>query len=165
MATDLVTHENALDGDFLIRLAAEIAQDLNDLNVVLQKHNITADQWVELEINPFFRKVLEAERTVWRSPLNAAERSKVKAAILTEQALPELDRRIQNGQEPLDKVVQGIKLLASIAGLGEKAQQSGLGSADKFVIQINMGAGSENYVKDKQPVGPLIEGAAVEVAR
>ncbi len=164
MATNLVLHEKARDGDFLILLATEIAQDLNELNVVLQKFQITADEWVELKINPFFTKVLEAERAVWGSPLNAAERTKVKAAILTEQALPALDRRIQNGEEPLDKVVQGIKLLASIAGLGEKSARNELGGTDKFVIQINMGAGNESYIKDKQPVGPLIEGAAVEVA-
>ncbi len=160
MATNLVIHEKARDGDFLILLATEIAQDLNELNVVLQKFQITADEWAELKINPFFTKVLEAERAVWGSPLNAAERTKVKAAILTEQALPALDRRIHSGGEPLDKVVQGIKLLASIAGLGDKTQQPGLGGTDKFVIQINMGAGSENYIKDKAPSGVLIEGTA-----
>ncbi len=163
MATNLVLHEKARDGDFLILLATEIAQDLNELDVVLQKFQITADEWAELKINSFFTKVLEAERAVWSSPLNAAERTKVKAAILTEQSLPALDKRVHDEKEPLDKVVQGIKLLASIAGLGEKSTRNELGGTDKFVIQINMGAGNENYIKDKQPVGPQIEGTATPI--
>ena len=160
MATDLIVHENAFDGDFLIRLAEELAQNLNDLEVVLQKYGVTTEAWAEINVNPFFTKILEAARAIWSSPLNAAERTKVKAAILTEQALPSLDKRIHDANEPLDKVIQGIKLLSTIAGLGEKAQQGGLGSTDKFVIQINMGAGTENYVKDKGLAGPLIEGTA-----
>lgn len=158
MAQDVILHENAVDGDFLIRLATEIAQEFNDLDVVVQKFGITAEAFAELKINPFFTKVLEAERAVWGSPLNAAERAKVKAAILTEQSLLVLDKRVHDATEPLDKVVQSVKLLASIAGLGEKAQQGLPNSTDKFVIQINMGAGAESYIKDKEPTGPLIEG-------
>lgn len=154
-----------LDEGAIVALASAIVRNFHDISDILAKHKLTEAQYEILRLNPFFIKVLEAEAQSWNAAANAAERSKVKAALLVESLLPSLNARLHDRKEALEDVIKGAQTLIKIAGIGERVlatQESA--SQDKFIIQINMGGDQQvNYSKDKTPTPPkIIEGTKNE---
>ncbi len=140
-----------LDQEALVALARDIAQEMLDLDEILVKHKLTDTQYEIIKVNPFFSRVLAAETACWHSPLNTAERTKLKASLLVEDLLPALNTRLHDRKESLEDMLKGAATLMKIAGIGERAPAAN-GDAkpgEKFVIQINMGAEQQlTYSKD-----------------
>lgn len=155
---------DAAEKQFYITLAVEIAREIKDVADILQARGISDADYENIKTNPFFMKVLEAERAAWHSSMNTAERVKMEAAMLAEALLPEIYARCFDRREDLTKVTEGAKWIAKLAGLGERPVGGGAVEnkpSDKFVIQINMG-GKEviTHVKDFALTAPVIEGTA-----
>jgi hypothetical protein len=60
--------------------------------------------------------------------------------------MPLIGQRMLTGTEPLTSVIEGAKLMAKIAGIGE-LKTSPASAAERFVITINLGADVEHYDK------------------
>jgi len=72
------------------KLAFELVADLFPLHETLARHGISRGDLKGLLRNDAFRGMLQEAKRTWRSPMNAAERIKVKAQIATEDGIPAL---------------------------------------------------------------------------
>src|SRR5690606_862806 len=132
-----VTLPQVYDRDTLyLRLAREIAINHYDLETILSRHSVEPKDWERIERDPQFLKLLEGEVAAWNSALNTHERTKLKAAALIEEWLPEANTRLHDNGQLLSARVELAKLLARIAGMGVNgAGVEGAGS-EKFSVVI-----------------------------
>jgi hypothetical protein len=127
----------------LIKVAREIAINHYPLETILERYKIEQDQWEELRLNPRFSELLEREIAEWSGALNTFERTKLKAAAMIEEYLPEGNARIHDSKENLPAKVELLKWLAKIAGMGERDFTTANGSGERFSVTINLGADSK----------------------
>lgn len=118
-------------------LAAEIARDLRDLEVVLADYKLTLEQYNYLKYNPFFKKILEIAIIDWNSSNSVHKRLQIEAATYLEQGMPVIGSRMLNEREELKDVVETAKMFAKVAGIGEDSRQAAPG--EKFSIHIDLG--------------------------
>jgi hypothetical protein len=123
----------------MVKLAREIAMDLRPLDDILELHGISRGEFERIKVNPYFTRVLTAEKEVWEAASNTRQRVEMKAAAIVEEFLPELYRRMVNPKEDLLKVVKGLEHASRLAKMGNEKIDS-VDMADKVVITINMGA-------------------------
>src|SRR5271165_6146290 len=114
-----------VDGDpdirlALIQLAREFARNLKPKEAILADRGLTEEQYETIVNNPFYQQVLDSETAAFQGAGNTAKRIELEAAITLEQYLPTLHDRIQNFQTPLKDSIEGAKLLAKLAGVGER---------------------------------------------
>jgi DNA-binding transcriptional MerR regulator len=144
----------------LIKLAREIAMDIQPIETILKQYSIDDERWEELQRNARFRALLESEVESWNSAVNTHERVKLKAAAMMEEWLPELNNRLHDLEETLPAKIEGGKMLAKIAGMGERAANEGP-AGEKFTVTINLGAQAPP-IEISKDVGPkVIEGEVV----
>ena len=136
--------------DALVALARDIAAGINELPMVLDKHSLTEAEYEIIRENKYFAAVVEAERAAFHSPSNVDERLRIQAAHALEDFMVTLCSRINDRTEELTSAIAGGQLLAKIAGITERKQNTG--PSDKFMIQINLGADKQiEFVKDINP--------------
>lgn len=133
----------------ILRLAREIAVDHDDLETILERHQIEPKDWEDIRRDPRFLQILESEVAAWNSALNTHERTKLKAAALIEEWLPEANARLHDSKENLPAKVELGKLLARIAGMGLNGVGVEGGGAEKFSVTINLGGDAQlKFTKD-----------------
>jgi hypothetical protein len=145
----------------LVRLAREIAMDILPIEKILEQYAISDETWSQLQLNTKFRMLLGSEVEAWSSALNTHERVKMKSASMLEEWLPTLNSRIHDYDEALPAVIEAGKMLAKLAGLGDRDVGAAVG--ERFVINISMGPQAEpvSFSKDVTPV-KIIEGEKIE---
>jgi hypothetical protein len=122
-----------------MRLAREIATDLFEVEDILKLHEISGQRWEDIRSNRVFQKFLNEAVIEWQAATNTAERTKLKAASLLEEWLPEANRRLHDKGEALPAKVQLATLLKQLSGLGDKEASQG-GGGEKFNVTINLGS-------------------------
>ena len=139
-------------------LAAEIARDLRDLEVVLADYKLTLEQYNYLKYNPFFKKILEIAIIDWNSSNSVHKRLQIEAATYLEQGMPVMGARMLNEREELKDVVETAKMFAKVAGIGE--DKSSVGTGEKFSIHIDLGGDKTlRLTKDITPASGAKESA------
>lgn len=123
----------------LVKLAREIAINHFPIETILERYQITPETWEDVQKNPRFQQLLEHEIKEWHGALNTHERTKLKAAAMVEEYLPEANQRIHDSRENLNSKVELVKLLTRIAGMGESRIEGGP-AGEKFSVTINLGA-------------------------
>jgi hypothetical protein len=141
----------------LLKLAREIAMDIQPLDTILEAHQITRDQWESISKTPHFLRLLGSEAETWNTALNTHERVKLKAAAMIEEWLPELNNRMHDKLEGLPAKIEGGKLLTKIAGMGERVIGSEGVAGERFVVTINLGE-DVKLKFDKELPPKVIEG-------
>ena len=131
----------------LVKLAREIAMDIQPLATILKQYAISDETWEELQRSSRFRALLGSEVEAWQTALNTHERVKMKSAAMLEEWLPELNVRLNDHNEALPAVIEAGKMLARIAGLGVPTDVVG-NIGERFVINISMGERVEAFTKD-----------------
>lgn len=150
------------DHSTLLKLANDIASELQDLETILNQHGIDTNTWEVIANNVAFQRLLQQAVEAWGSMSNTQDRIKVKAALAIEDVLPSLHARLVNKDEHLGQQVEGLKWLRDLAGMTPRAGSTGE-SAGKVSITINMGADAP--VKIEKDVTPqVIEATIVEGA-
>jgi hypothetical protein len=140
----------------LLRLARELAIDLNDVDTILKNHDVSLESWGKIKDHPLFVKVLKEEIALWESAKNTEERVKIKAASMIEHWLPELYSRLNNGEENLAAKIEGAKFAAKLAGMGLAGTDiNAIG--ERFSVTINLGADSQLVKIDKLVTPQVIE--------
>lgn len=142
-----------LQGDLLmIRLARTIAQDMLDLDTILQTNNVTPAAWAIIERHPRFQKYLQASIIDWNAAENAPERVKIKSASMIEEWLPEAFQQMHNQEAPLLHRNDLAKLVSKLGGM----DRSGVGvdgtGGERFHVTINLGADSRMNFDKVVPV-------------
>lgn len=153
------------DDIFLIRLAREIAINHYPLKEVLRKRGILSPndpRWLKISRLPRFHTILENEISNWQSATNTHERTKLKAAAMIEEWLPEANSRLNDLKENLPAKVELAKLITKIAGMGiEKMGIEGEGGT-KVSININLGA-DQKLGFNKEVTPKVISAEAVDM--
>jgi hypothetical protein len=136
----------------LVRLAREIAIDHFPLEAILERYQVSPEQWETIRKMPRFTALLEIETADWQGSLNTGERTKLKAAAMIEDFLPEAHSRMHDARETLPAKTELAKLIAKIAGMGERTDINGVNSSEKFSVTINLGADQQlQFAKQVTP--------------
>ena len=98
----------------LIKLAREIAMDIQPIDNILRDNGVDGDQWENIQANTRFRMLLETETSAWGSALNTQERLRLKSAAALEEWLPELFTRMNDRNENLNAKVEAGKYSMSL---------------------------------------------------
>jgi hypothetical protein len=142
--------EPALSEGMLIKLAREIAMDIQPLDTILKDNGVNQDQWDAIQSNTRFRMILESETSAWGSALNTQERLRLKSAAALEEWLPELFTRMNDRDESLNAKVEAGKLISRWAGVGIGGTQ-GVEGSEKFSVTINLGADNQIKIEKEVP--------------
>jgi hypothetical protein len=136
-----VTSESNIfhDDQIYVRLAREIAWDFQELPAILKRYNITEHQWARISADKYFQTRVAQEIISWNETTNTHERSKLKAAAVIEEWLPEAHLRLHDEKENLPAKVALANLIAKIAGLGVQTANVEGGTGEKFTVNINLG--------------------------
>lgn len=119
-------------------IAAELAAGLSDAAAVRERYGISPTQWGILKASPVFRRMLSDAVQKLRGDLNAGARIQMKADIVLEDAIPAYDDIIHNKDIPAQAKIDAGKLLAQLAGRGQK-QGEGAPAGSGFTLNINLG--------------------------
>jgi hypothetical protein len=138
----------------LVKLAREIAMDIQPLETILKQYSISPETWETLKSNGKFQNLLFSETEAWNGALNTHERVKLKAASMLEEFLPELNNRLHDRDEALPAKIEGAKLVTRIAGLGERVDA--VGGGERFTVTINLGEDAK-LTFDKQLPAKIID--------
>lgn len=122
----------------LVKLAREIAMDIQPIETILKQYSITDQAWEQLQRNGRFTRLLESQVEEWNSALNTHERVRAKSAAMLEEWLPELNNRLHDRDIGLPAKVEAGKMLTKMAGIGEREVGAG-GAGERFTITINLG--------------------------
>lgn len=162
----IVTAPVTLPPDFDIHKIAALVRDvavaMNDLPTILSKHGLTPAQYLELEKNQFFQRVLEDAVQNWNHPRSTKERVALQAAIALEDALPAIAARMSVQREDLADIVATAQLMADLSGMGPKANQNGQNTGEKIVINIDLGGDDKVRIETGTPAPTGLETSATE---
>jgi len=148
-AKALVHLPKDLNVHMLARLAREIAQNIRETHDILADYKLNQTQFDFLcEHHEFFKQALHHAIIEWNAAGNTQDRIKLQAAAGFEDKLPLLLTRMGNTSEGLPGVVEAAKLVAKVAGVGERDVAGGA-PGEKFTITINLGADEKLVVGHK----------------
>ena len=147
----VTTMSPSLSDDLLLRLAREIAMDIHPLHTILETTKTTFEQWETIKENPRFQALLASETEAWNTALNTHERVKIKAAAMMEEWLPELFSRLHDNGEALPAKIEGGKLLAKIAEIGNTSVANPGAAGERFSVTIHLGADSQLKFEHELP--------------
>jgi len=142
--------EPALSEGIMIKLAREIAMDIQPLDAILKDNGLDQDTWENIQNNSRFRMLLETETSAWGSAINTQERLRLKSAAALEEWLPELFTRMNDRGESLNAKVEAGKLISRWAGVGISGSQ-GVEGSEKFSVTINLGADNQIKIEKEVP--------------
>ncbi len=146
-----------LDMNKLAKLARELAWDMHKTHDILARYGLTEDQFVVLKEIPFFKNALEALTIEWNSAASTEDRIKLQAAMGAEDLLPHAIARMHKPDETLNAVIDGVKMLTSIAGINKETKTGN--NSEKFTITINLGEDHKlTFEKDITPTPALETG-------
>lgn len=133
-----------LQGDLLmVRLARAIAQDIIELEKILEVNKVSQETWDVIERHPRFQKYLQDAIVEWNAAENAPERVKIKAAAAIEEWLPEGFSQMHNQDAPLLHRNDLAKLMAKLGGMDRSGVGIEGGGGERFSVTINLGADSK----------------------
>lgn len=150
-----LTSKSVFGDDRLVQLARELAMDIHPLPDILKRLNITDIQWEEIQRNPRFNGYLDDAVVTWASALNGPERIKVKSLAAIEDWILTAYGYLNDEKSALRDKVELAKLMARLAGVGEKAPGE-LPVGEKISITINMGE-QTMHVDKAAPIPRIIE--------
>jgi hypothetical protein len=135
----------------LVKLAREIAMDIQPIETILKQYSIDPQAWEQLQRSGKFVRLLESQVEEWNSALNTHERVRAKSAAMLEEWLPELNNRLHDRDIGLPAKVEAGKMLTKMAGIGEREMGAG-GGGERFTITINLGEDHKLKFEKQAPV-------------
>jgi hypothetical protein len=141
----------------LLVIARELAMDIFNIEQILSFTNTTPEVFSAVKENPRFNAYLKSEMEAWSSALNTHERVKIKAAAQMEYALPELNARLHDADEPLMAKVKVAELISKLAGMGNADTRVLGDTGERFTVTINLGADQKLQYSEKIIAGEVIE--------
>lgn len=122
----------------MVKLAREIAMDIQPIETILKVYCITPENWLALQRNQKFIQLLSSQTEEWNGALNTHERVRAKSAAMLEEWLPELNNRMHDQDIALPAKIEAGKMLGRMAGIGVPNVESG-GGGERFTVTINLG--------------------------
>lgn len=144
----------------LVKLAREIAMNIQSIETILETNQITPETWDKIKITPRFNNLLETEAAAWNSAINTHERVKLKSAAIIEEWLPEAYARMHDTTENLNAKTELAKTVARFAGMGLNNASITDASGERFSVVINLGNDAQLKFEKEMPM-KVIDGEEV----
>lgn len=122
-------------------IARELVMNIKNREEILALFELTETELQAIEQLDYFKRALEQIAIEWNKVSSTPQRLKFISFAMLEEGMPKLGGRMIRDSEQLSSQVEVAKFLARVAGIGGDEQQAAGASADKFIIQINMGSG------------------------
>jgi len=111
---------------------------MRDLDDILATYKISTATYEKLKTKDWFQKAVDTAKIEWNSADNALFRTQIEAIYTLEKAMPFGYARAVDPKEPLNHVVDFLKLCADIGGVKKQPGQGQ--TSERFQITINLGA-------------------------
>jgi hypothetical protein len=134
----------------------ELAQDLYDVEDVLQRYGMTVEDYEILAQTRSFQILYRAMEEEWKAGKNTSERVRLQSAFGIEDALPELFTQLKDTNNPLSARAALFTQLCKVAAIGNPPT-SDKPPTEQFKIEINMGADLSQNVKVTVLPEPVID--------
>jgi hypothetical protein len=134
-----------LDEIILAKLAREMVMNIRNYQAVFADYGIDEQDYYEIEKNDFYKKAKETFAIEWNASISTEDRLKIGSLAYLEQLVPVITRRAMKDDANLVASTEVGKLLSKMAGVGEMKVEKNL--AERFIININLGADTETYDK------------------
>lgn len=140
MTTDVAIRDTELELVHLSPLICmELAAGLSTPDGVKEKYEITEEQWLRLHKNQTFLGMMKEATLTFAGDMNAGARILKKAEILLEESLPILHKLLTAPEASTGTVIDCIKQLKEIAGIGPRMGGKAGGAAGPgFNVQIEI---------------------------
>jgi hypothetical protein len=129
----------------LRNLANGLAKQIEDPEKLLARLGFSGEDYAELSESRIFKGMLTQALVEWEGAANTHKRTKLKAAVNVEEALPSFYQAMVNVKEPLSSRVKALEIISRIAGLGNP-EPVAAGNGQFFKLEINLGAGIKPMV-------------------
>jgi hypothetical protein len=130
----------------MAQLAREMVMCIRNYQAIFADFGITEEDYYEICKNEFYKRVKDHYTIEWNSTVSTADRIRLQGQAGTEVLMPLAIKRAMQPTEPLANVIETMKMVAKIGGIGE-TKANPQAAADRFVITINLGADTEVYNK------------------
>jgi hypothetical protein len=131
------------DEQRLRELAQGVAKDMEEIPDLVRRLGFTMEDYAELCTTKVFRGMLDEALNEWQGANNTYKRTKLKAAINVELALPSFYTAMTNAAEPLSARVKVLEVVSRIGGLGNpEPVAAGIGSAFNLTIHLDESVGA-----------------------
>lgn len=105
-------------------LALDVAQNLYSVDEILERHDLTKDQFRQILHNDHFRNLHREKRDEWRSDAKAPERVQVKSQMAFElYGITTIISIINDSEVSLPIKLDAIKYLGTLAGVVPEKQR------------------------------------------
>jgi len=144
-------------------VARELAIDIMEAETIVQKFEMSIEEWDYIIQHPQFHEMLLEEKERWHSSLNTKERIEYKANQIIEDSLLKFQEYLHSPAFSDTAKVQLLQALQKQTGVGSKdAPTAAMG--ERFQITINMG-GDVKVEGDVTSQGKTIEGQVLDGGR
>jgi hypothetical protein len=138
-------------------LALEIVKNIRDAPEILRQFGISEHEYGDLADTSVFKDMLRQAQAEWGGAGNTQERVKLKAAVLVEEALPDMYGQLTNKEEPLSSRVALLQTLSKLGGLGQQVLTPQGGTpGNVFRLEINFAGQKEKNIVIEQSAIPLM---------
>ena len=134
------------------RLAMELAIDISEVEVILDRYSITAADLRAKLGNPQFRAMVKDFKAVWNSDLSTKERIRVKSQVLVEDGLLDLHGIFKDDSISATARIDAFKTLSRVATT-DAPDKEGAAAGERVQISINI-PGVEKPVTYEAEVTP-----------
>jgi hypothetical protein len=130
----------------MAQLAREMVMGIRNYQAIFADFNISEEDYYEIAKTDYYKKIKDHLTVEWNSTVSTADRIRLQGQAGTEVLMPVAIKRALQATEPLTSIIETMKMVAKIGGIGE-VKVNPQSAADRFVITINLGADTEHYNK------------------
>jgi len=131
-----------LDQNAMAKLANEMVMNIRSYKAIFADFGITEEDYYEICKNDYYKRIKEHLTLEWNSTTSTADRIRLQGQAGTEVLMPVAIKRALQADAPLISVIETMKMVAKIGGIGE-VKVNPQSAAERFVITINLGADTE----------------------
>lgn len=135
-----------LNDQQLAQLAREMVMCIRNYKAIFADFGITEEDYYDICKNEFYKRIKDHYTLEWNATTSTADRIRLQGQAGTEVLMPVAIQRALQATEPLTSIIETMKMVAKIGGIGDpKADPKA--ASERFVITINLGADTETYNK------------------
>jgi hypothetical protein len=127
------------DDALLVKIAQEVAMERRDVDDIVKHYGLTSEQWDKISTDRYFISLVAQATEAWHATNNTHERTRLKAATIIEEWLPEAYQRLHDNQEALPAKTGLATLVSRLAGMGGRDATIEGTAPERFVVNINLG--------------------------
>lgn len=136
-----------IDRDLLTPLRFDLVNQVHSYKTIAERYGLGDESGLVawLQANPAFAQEVAKLRAMFSSDMSAQDRARLKAALASEELIPDIFKLVASPTTSAATKVDGFKQLNRMAGIDgiPAASKDGGGSGTQFNLTINLPTGVE----------------------